>query len=410
MLRNKVLISLLLISSLFAKEIIAVLDLEQIGLTPQEAQILTQRLTTELISLNKYQVVERNNMDKILKEQKFQHSGCTDAECAVEIGQILNTDFIILGSVNKFGSTYAVDARLIDVGLGKSLISAEFSMKGEIDILLTTGMTSIAKQLCDMPAKKTAEPTQIVIPPVEVVIPPVQTVPKAKLNIVSTPPGAKVHVNNMDSNKGYSGLTPLYRTLNPGKYSLVVERDNFDTQNLDMELTNSDTTVVFELIRQQGYLHSAFKPQEAIVTIDGETVANNSTSLLNTGNYKLTAKLTNYYLVNKSVTISKDDTIYINHTLQYGLDDYKKLLKQNKKHGKLFIIPAAMSIATYAVKTYYNSKYENATSDLVKSHYLGIHDIFDTAFTVSSSITLGAGLYITYSKQRAKTLKFQLSI
>jgi len=133
MLRSKILISLLLISSLFAKEIIAVLDLDQIGLSDQEATILTQRLTTKLIALNKYQVVERNNMDKILKEQKFQHSGCSDSECAVEIGQLLNSDYIILGSVSKFGKTYAIDARLIDVGLGKSLISAEFSMKGEID-------------------------------------------------------------------------------------------------------------------------------------------------------------------------------------------------------------------------------------------------------------------------------------
>ena len=66
MLRSKILISLLLISSLFAKEIIAVLDLEQIGLTPQEATILTQRLITRLIDIDRYQVVERNNMDKIL--------------------------------------------------------------------------------------------------------------------------------------------------------------------------------------------------------------------------------------------------------------------------------------------------------------------------------------------------------
>ena len=71
MLRNKILIYFALISSLFAKEIIAVLDLEQIGLSDQEATILTQRLTTKLIALNRYKVVERNNMDKILKEQKF---------------------------------------------------------------------------------------------------------------------------------------------------------------------------------------------------------------------------------------------------------------------------------------------------------------------------------------------------
>ena len=46
-------------------------------MSKQEAGILTDRLTTKLISIGKYQVVERNNMDKILKEQKFQKSGCT---------------------------------------------------------------------------------------------------------------------------------------------------------------------------------------------------------------------------------------------------------------------------------------------------------------------------------------------
>ena len=146
----------ILITTLFAKEVIAVLNLEQRGLSNQEAEILTQRLTTKLISIDKYQVVERNNMDKILKEQKFQHSGCTDSECAVEIGQLLNTDFIVVGSVSKFGSTWAIDARLIDVALGKSLISAEFSMEGKIDVLLTIGMASIAKQLCNFSTDKKA--------------------------------------------------------------------------------------------------------------------------------------------------------------------------------------------------------------------------------------------------------------
>jgi len=146
----RILLFILLTTSLFAKDIIAVLDLEQIGLTPQEATILTQRLTTELIFLDKYQIVERINMDKILKEQKFQKSGCTDSECAVEIGQLLNTDYIVIGNVSKFGSTWTLDARLIDVGLGKGVISAKFSKEGKIDVLLTMGITSIAKQLSDL--------------------------------------------------------------------------------------------------------------------------------------------------------------------------------------------------------------------------------------------------------------------
>jgi len=145
---HRILLSILFTTSLFAKDIIAVLDLETIGLNSGEATILTQRLTTKLISIGKYEVVERTNMDKILKEQKFQHSGCTDSGCAVEIGQLLNTDYIVIGSVNKFGETWTLDARLIDVALGKGIISAEFSAEGKIDVLLTKGLPSIASQLC----------------------------------------------------------------------------------------------------------------------------------------------------------------------------------------------------------------------------------------------------------------------
>ena len=67
---QKFLLFILFTSSLFSKEIIAVLELEQKGLTKQEAEILTDRLTTKLISIGKYQVVERNNMDKILKDMR----------------------------------------------------------------------------------------------------------------------------------------------------------------------------------------------------------------------------------------------------------------------------------------------------------------------------------------------------
>ena len=147
MLRNKILIYFAFLSSIFAKEIIAVLDLETIGLTPEEAKILTQGLTTKLISLDKFQVVERTNMDKILKEQKFQHSGCTDRDCAVEIGQLLNADITVIGTVSKFGDTYTIDSRIINVGTGRALGSAYFTHTGNIDQLVKDGIESVAREL-----------------------------------------------------------------------------------------------------------------------------------------------------------------------------------------------------------------------------------------------------------------------
>ena len=60
----RILLSILLTTSLFAKDIIAVLDLETIGLTSGEAKTLTDRLITKLISIDKYQVVERTQINK----------------------------------------------------------------------------------------------------------------------------------------------------------------------------------------------------------------------------------------------------------------------------------------------------------------------------------------------------------
>ena len=65
----RLLVLLSLITFLFPREVVAVLDLEPAGLTKEEATILTQRLTSKLIALDKYVVVERNSVNKILEEQ-----------------------------------------------------------------------------------------------------------------------------------------------------------------------------------------------------------------------------------------------------------------------------------------------------------------------------------------------------
>ena len=67
MLRNKVLISLLLLSSLFGAKYLAVLDLETIGLNKTEGKVLTSRLISQMIAISDYTIVERTNIEKILK-------------------------------------------------------------------------------------------------------------------------------------------------------------------------------------------------------------------------------------------------------------------------------------------------------------------------------------------------------
>ena len=83
----------------------------------------------------------------ILKEQKFQHSGCTDSECAVEIGQLLNADVTVVGTVSKLGKTYTIDSRIIDVRNGEALGSASYTHTGNIDQLVKYGIESVAREL-----------------------------------------------------------------------------------------------------------------------------------------------------------------------------------------------------------------------------------------------------------------------
>ena len=138
---------------------IAIIDFEGIGVSLEEARVLTQRLTTEIISRNVYQIFERSKINRILEEQEFQHSGCVDAACAVDIGKLAGVQHIVIGTVSKIGQTYSVDTRLIDVESGESLLSAEYSTQNSIDDMLTNGMRDVSYQLCNLELPKPKPPT-----------------------------------------------------------------------------------------------------------------------------------------------------------------------------------------------------------------------------------------------------------
>jgi len=60
-------------------------------------------LEEKLVQDGKYRVIDRNTMDKILKEQNFSNSDRVDPASAAKIGHILGVSCIIVGSVTQFG-------------------------------------------------------------------------------------------------------------------------------------------------------------------------------------------------------------------------------------------------------------------------------------------------------------------
>ena len=124
--KKLLLIALLIVGTAFSREYIAIIDFEGIGVSNSEARSLTQRLTSEMIALGVYQVVERSEMKRLLDEQKFQYSGCVNMKCAVEIGKMIGAKYMVVGSISKLGSTFSVDSRLVSVETSESYTSAKF--------------------------------------------------------------------------------------------------------------------------------------------------------------------------------------------------------------------------------------------------------------------------------------------
>ncbi|MCH8837641.1 MAG: DUF2380 domain-containing protein, partial [Candidatus Marinimicrobia bacterium] len=126
---------------------IAILDFQGIGVSAQEAQVLTNRLATKMVALGTYQVIERGQMEQILEEQDFQLTGCTTNDCAVEIGQLIGAQQMLAGSFGKLGTVYIIDMKIIDVETGRILKSTSYDIEGSINRLLSEGLAEAVRRI-----------------------------------------------------------------------------------------------------------------------------------------------------------------------------------------------------------------------------------------------------------------------
>jgi TolB-like protein len=149
----------------FAQENIAVMELEARNISRQEAGVLTDKLCSEIIKTRKFNVMERERMNEILKEQGFQLSGvCSSDECATRAGNIIGVSRMVAGSVGRVGGSFLVTLRMIDVATGKIVRNVDETIKGTIESVLESGMASVAQKLVttrDMGGKQTAKPNGV---------------------------------------------------------------------------------------------------------------------------------------------------------------------------------------------------------------------------------------------------------
>ncbi|MDO9514155.1 MAG: conjugal transfer protein TraF [Elusimicrobiota bacterium] len=114
---------------------VAVTDFEaRAPLSQSETTFISDFVRGDLVKNGRFNVVEKNSMDKILAEQGFQNSGCSSADCAVAMGKILNVKTILVGSCGKLLNNYVVTLNAVEVESGKIVYSDNISVENSDDI------------------------------------------------------------------------------------------------------------------------------------------------------------------------------------------------------------------------------------------------------------------------------------
>jgi hypothetical protein len=114
------------------------------------ALIVTEVLREELFLLNKFILINRENLLDVLREMALQQSGLIDEKQAVKAGKGLAANQIVTGSLGLLGKTYLLNAKRIDVETFATLgqASTRFVKGQEEDVL--GRLPGLAKSLAGM--------------------------------------------------------------------------------------------------------------------------------------------------------------------------------------------------------------------------------------------------------------------
>ncbi|MBP7735629.1 MAG: hypothetical protein KA369_06610 [Spirochaetes bacterium] len=162
---NKIIVIILSIFTLFLgsplfaenkKMRIAIMDFSPKGISVKDSRTISELIRNDMINTGEYIVVERDQMNKILFEQGFQMTGCTEDSCAVQAGKLLSANKILVGSLIQLDEKIIITGRIVDVEKG----SADFSEKIATESRSNLDATAerFVKRLTDRMLGKKPEP------------------------------------------------------------------------------------------------------------------------------------------------------------------------------------------------------------------------------------------------------------
>lgn len=178
------------------------------------AKLLRDEIEHLVYQAGRYDVISSTERKRILDEQKYQSkSGCVDESCAVEIGQMLGAEKMIVGSVGKLGSIYRMSAKMLDIETGAIERSGSYDTRNNIEDLLINGTSDIVEELIGTSYQNRIGAEQS------------SNVKMGYISIITDPPGISVHIDG----EKIQQKTPIQEMELPvGRHTLVLKSRRYD--------------------------------------------------------------------------------------------------------------------------------------------------------------------------------------
>ncbi len=154
-------IGLLVPAGARAEEEIAVAVMEfasKGGIEADKMDALSDMLANEIRRLGNFRVVGKSDIQAALQleEQKLL-LGCSDDSCIAEIGGALGVRWVVIGNISKFGKTYLLNLKLMDVAEIKVLSGLSKKVTGGEDMLIDALSAASREMIAEASKKMGAE-------------------------------------------------------------------------------------------------------------------------------------------------------------------------------------------------------------------------------------------------------------
>ena len=103
------------------------------GKITQLGRVVADKMISGLVKSERFSVLEREFIDRVIAEQKFQLSPFADESSAADFGKILGAEAIITGRLSDLGRVFYLSIRSIDVTTGSLLTSADAELNKRSD-------------------------------------------------------------------------------------------------------------------------------------------------------------------------------------------------------------------------------------------------------------------------------------